>query len=52
MCVAVASKSGKTLLVIELIHLLKQLKLITDVLVFSPTAKLSHDFDAGVPQEL
>jgi hypothetical protein len=42
----------KTWLVIELIHLLKQMKLITDVLVLSPTAKLSHDFDAVVPPAL
>jgi hypothetical protein len=49
---AAAPKSGKTWLVVELIHLLKQTKLITDELVFSPTAKFSHDFDAVVPQEL
>jgi hypothetical protein len=42
----------ETWLVMELIHLVKQMKLITYVLVFSPTAKLSHDFDAVVPQEL
>ncbi len=51
MCLAVASKSGKAWLVVELIHLLQQTRLITDVVVFSPTAALSHDFDAVVPPD-
>lgn len=50
-CIAAASKSGKTWLVVELIHLLKKLKRVTEVVVFSSTAELSGDFDKVVPRE-
>jgi hypothetical protein len=44
-CMAAAAKSGKTWLVVQLIHVLKQLMLVHEVVVFSPTAKLSGDFE-------